>query len=303
MSPEYNIMSLKYYLHEGIKSSWRNRLATLLAFGIIAISFYILGVFLLLSHNLSRVVTNLSDNAILSVFLTREFSEDRIDGIRSRLDASFLVKSCVFISPKKAESEFMTHFPGFVPADIKFKESPFPASFEVRLQDRYIGSDEIQKLIAEIQQLEDVEEVQYDQVWVENLTGIIKIIKILILFLGITLIAASISTISNVIRLAIYYRKDEIEVMRLVGAELNFIKGPFVMEGMIQGALGAVTALALLLASHRIFLYYIQHVQSFILKGLYPEFFSFFYIIAYILGGLMLGMVGSISSLRKYVIH
>jgi cell division transport system permease protein len=75
------------------------------------------------------------------------------------------------------------------------------------------------------------------------------------------------------------------------------------MEGMIQGGLGAVAALVLLFASHRVFLHYIQNVQNFILKGLQPEFFSHYYIVAYLFGGLLLGMIGSMTSLRKYAIY
>jgi len=296
-------ISLRYFLSEGLKNCWRNRLANVLAIGIMAVSLYILGVFLLLSDNLSRVVGYWRENAVMTVFLVRDVSPESVKALQYRLEANFVVASAHFVSADSAREAFSRHFPGLLPPNLIFKQNPFPASFEVRIQENYAVSGQLEKFIDGIERIDTVEEIQYDRNWVENLAAVIKIVRILILFLGITLLAASVSTISNVIRLTVYYRKEEIEVMRLVGAEQNFIRGPFVVEGMVQGALGALFALSLLLLSHRIFLYYIMRAPNLLLRGLAPHFLPPWYVLAYILGGLFLGLVGSLFCLRKYAVH
>ena len=91
-----------------------------------------------------------------------------------------------------------------------------------------------------------VREIQYDLLWIERLSTGVRLVRGVGAFLGGILVLAAVFTISNVIRLTIYAREDELDIMRLVGATRAYVKGPFVIEGMIQGGLGGLVASLLL---------------------------------------------------------
>src|SRR5262249_45888102 len=124
--------------------------------------------------------------------------------------------------------------------------NPLPASIEVRLQPGPGTGTGVDVLAARLQQLPGVADVRYDRQWLERLLSAIRMIRGVGWQLGSGLTIAAALTVANVVRLALYARRDELDIMQLVGAPQAFIQGPFVMEGVLQGGIGAVVALVAL---------------------------------------------------------
>jgi cell division transport system permease protein len=119
----------------------------------------------------------------------------------------------------------------------------------VNLKVGHQSAAEVERLAEAFAEVPGVHEIQYDLLWVERLATGVRLVRGLGTFLGGILVLAGIFTISNVIRLTIYAREDELDIMRLVGATQAYVKGPFVAEGMIQGGVGGLVAAGLLWAA------------------------------------------------------
>jgi cell division transport system permease protein len=111
----------------------------------------------------------------------------------------------------------------------------------------------VQRLVTEFSRAPGVEDVQYDMLWIQRLSDAVRLIRVAGVSLGIILALAGVFTISNVIRLTVYARQDELDIMRLVGATNAYVRGPFVAEGMLLGALGGIVSVLLLWAAVRFF--------------------------------------------------
>src|SRR5262249_61987512 len=112
--------------------------------------------------------------------------------------------------------------------------TPPPASLEVTLKPGHQSPEEVSRLVHAYEHAPGVEEVQYDLLWIQRLATAVRLMRGVGAFLGGILVLAGVFTISNVIRLTLYARQDELDIMRLVGATRAYVKGPFVVEGMIQ---------------------------------------------------------------------
>jgi cell division transport system permease protein len=161
--------------------------------------------------------------------------------------------------------------------------------------------EEVHRLARELGSRPGVTEVDYDLLWVERLTAIIDLVRALGFFIGGALLVASIFTIFNVIKLTVYGRHEEIGIMRLVGATHAYIRGPFLVEGMLQGGLGGLAALTLLYAAYELLLR--QALESFRLLASadWLRFLSPNAWVGVVLGGMMVGLIGSALSIRKFL--
>ncbi len=142
-----------------------------------------------------------------------------------------------------------------------------------------------------------MEEAQYDLLWIERLSTAVRLVRGLGAFLGGILVLAGVFTISNVIRLTVYARQDELDIMRLVGATRGYVTGPFVVEGMIQGALGGAISVAMLWVAFRVLAR--DAVAASDLLGRAAVFLPPAVCVVIVLGGMAVGVVGSLISLGR----
>jgi cell division transport system permease protein len=127
--------------------------------------------------------------------------------------------------------------------------NPLPASLEVRLHPGPGVSSGVDELAARMRQMAGVADVRYDRQWLTRVLSTINVIRGVGLVLGAVLTIAAALTVANVVRLALYARRDELDIMNLVGAPQAYVRGPFVMEGVLQGGIGALVALLALAAA------------------------------------------------------
>jgi cell division transport system permease protein len=245
------LRALAYFFEEALTSLWRSRLINALSVGTIAVSLFVLGAFLTVASNLNQVVERWTQKVSVTFFLADGLESHIRDSLVNRLRDDPAVESVEVVSREQALERFRTLFRDLRTLPDDLGENPFPASLEVALRAGKQSPDEVRRLVSAFEKAPGVQEVQYDLLWIERLSTAARLVRGVGALLGGILVLAGVFTISNVIRLTVYARQDELDIMRLVGATRGYVKGPFVVEGMLQGGLGGLVAVGLLwLAFH-----------------------------------------------------
>lgn len=236
--------ALRYAFDEAILSLWRGRQSGALSTLTIAVALFVLGAFLIATSDLERLGREWNNSAELSVYLADTVTPAQRTAIEKTLAGASAVASQQYLSKADALARFKKTFADLSATLDGVGDNPLPASYEVRL--RGGAGAAVDLLLAEIRQLPGVADVRYDREWLQRLSSVIAMLQGVGLALGALLTIAAALTVANVVRLGLYARRDELDIMQLVGAPQVYIRGPFVMEGTLQGGLGAVVALVVL---------------------------------------------------------
>jgi len=288
-------------LRDAKNNLWQYRARNLLSVTIICLSFLILGVFFSLSNNLKHIADQMSENMVVVFFLSPDVTAKDLSHIEERIKASPSVVRVTYIGRQQAWERFQKNFPELQEILKNLGTNPFPPSFEATLQKGSFRSDDILGFIEEIKNVTGVEDVQFNRDWVQKMQSLSRLARAIGFFLGGILILASFFIISNVIRLNVFARKAEIEILRLVGATNTFIRLPFLIEGITLGILGSLLSLGLLFLLIELFPLYLGHSL-----GALQEIVGFRYLspsqsLSLIVGGAFMGVLGSMSSLSRFL--
>jgi len=239
----------RYAFEEAFASLWRGRQAGLLSTLTIALALFVLGGFLAVTANLERLGAEWSNAAELSVYLKDDITADQRRSLEALLAPSDLVAAHEYVSKPDALARFKQTFGDLAAAVDGVGGNPLPASLEVRLRPGPGVSSRVDELAGRVQQMAGVADVRYDRQWLIRVLSAINVIRGVGFVLGSVLTIAAALTVANVVRLALYARRDELDIMNLVGAPQAYVRGPFVMEGVLQGGIGALVALLALAAA------------------------------------------------------
>jgi cell division transport system permease protein len=237
------IRALRYSLEEAAASLWRGRQSGVLSTGTIALALYVLGGFLIVTTNLQRLGAEWGSAAELSVYLKDDISEADRRAVESALAPNAVVAGHEYVSKAAALERFKKIFGDLAGTMDSLGSNPLPASFEVRLQGGRAGESAVEALGTTLRQLPGVADVRYDSQWLSRLLSAIALVRGMAFAVGAVFSIAAALTVASVVRLALLARGDELEIMQLVGAPQAYLRGPFVVEGVFQGGIGAVVAL------------------------------------------------------------
>lgn len=238
----------RYILLDALANLKRSGWVGLASIATISISFLIIGIFLLLTLRLNAIVMRWREGFQVTVFLEDGITQEQMDLLKKRILNERAVKAISYLSKEEALADFKREFRGQEGLLEGLGENPLPASFQLKIREEYQTPQALKQLAAFLGRLEGVEDVLYGQEWIERLEAAVEILKGLGISIGAVLAVGSLLIVSNTIRLAVYARAEEIEILRLVGATKAYIGVPFFFEGLLQGSLGASLALLLLLA-------------------------------------------------------
>jgi cell division transport system permease protein len=242
--------ALQYFFGEAAESLWRNRRAAVLSMLTIAAGLFVLGFFLMINANIQRIIGRWGDAAELAVYLRDDAQPEQIATLTEMLTKSGIASSVHYLSKDDARREFARDFPDLAPAAASLDRNPFPASLAVRLNSNAQASTgAVDNMVSTLNGAAGVADIRYDRTWLNRLNDTIRVIRGVGLVIVLLMAVASALTVANVVRLAALSRQAEIEIMQLVGAPFAYIRGPFIAEGLIQGGMGAVVAVALLLGA------------------------------------------------------
>jgi cell division transport system permease protein len=249
---------------EAFAQAWasmrRSGRSAIMSIGTITIAFLAFGGFLLVSRNLESMVDRWKEAAELSVYLQDTIDDKARLAVEALLKSHAAVAAVEYVSRPAARDRFRADFPELADVAGSPSENPFPASFEVRLKPGTAAADAGDTLAAELKGHPGVAEVRSDRRWLARVLSLVAIARVGgSVVAGVLLIGAAF-TVAAVVRLSLHARRDEVEIMQLVGAPFSLIRGPFIAEGMLLGGIGAATAFVALWLG-----------QTYLLRSLGPD--------------------------------
>ena len=288
---------LLFFLREAYVNLRRSWKVSLLAVFTITTSLFVGGLFLLLSENLAQLLEDWRRQAKVIVYLRAPLEAAERDDLVQWLDRAEGVAQVRQVSAERARQRFAEIFPSLSDLTLEWSEAPLPASLELSLDPQRSGEGDFPAWLAEVRRHPAVDLVDDDRDWLRQLELLVAVFRGVGLTLGALLLAAATLTIASVIRLTAYLYRDEIAVLRLIGATEFYIRGPFYAEGLVQGAAGGLVALAGLYASYRI----IRPQSDAALMGtvLVGDFLPVPQLLLLLALGSLAGLLGAILSVRR----
>jgi cell division transport system permease protein len=239
--------AFRYFVMEAAASLWRGRRSALLAVMTIAAGLFVLGFFLIVNTNVRQLTARWSESAEFAVFLRDDITPAQLRAVQSLIADSGLAASHQHVTKEQAAQRFAEDFPDLAGSAQRLERNPFPASLDIRLRpDIRTAEDAVENLARTLSSQGGVADVRYDRRWLARLNGVIALVRTIGIVIVALLGIAAALTVANVVRLAAHARRDEIEIMQLVGAPLTYVRGPLVLEGVLQGGAGALLAIVLL---------------------------------------------------------
>lgn len=290
---------IKYLIGEGIRGLFKNKKSTMSTLVIMCAAMFIFGLFFVIGENINEYVKSIADAQGIRVFIENEATEDEIHKIGEAIYDIEGVRNVVLISKEEA-LETMEEWLGPELIEGYRQNNIFPVSYEVTLTDLEL-TQQVQESISQIDKVEDLRSSNEDITLVINIAKGVKIVTAVILIL---LILISTAIISNTIKLAVHARRKEISIMKYVGATNSFIRWPFIVEGIIIGAIAGLLSVAIIGLAYT----YISGKMSEIMLAdmIYLkliEFKDMFNLIltVYLGLGIGIGIIGSSISMKKYL--
>jgi len=286
-------------LEEAIAGLWRARRMTSLSIALITVSIFLVGAFLLAAENLRGVIETVRDETAITVFLKPGATNEDKLALEKTAEESRLVETIRRVSREEAERRFAASWRNLSQAATTLPSSPFPESIELDLKADAVHSEAVPQFLKNLANEKAAEEVQFDVEWIRRLRGAVTLTETGGILLGVFLALGAVFTIANVVRLTILLHRDEIEILRLVGAPEVLIRGPFLLGGLAQGLLGGGAAVGLLFVTFRALLRYVASTQNALLSVFVVRFLTPGVSLGLVAGGLVAGLVGGAFAVRK----
>ena len=232
-----------YALEEALASLWRSGRSALISIGTIAIAFITLGGFLLLSVNAQGMLDRWLEAAEVSVYLQDTATDAERQALEQMLRARPEVAAVEYVSKERALHRFRADFPELGDVTSSLSQNPFPSTLEVRLRTEANADAAAETLAREVSGRAGVGDVRFDRRWLARLLGVVSSARVAAVIVAGILMLGAAFTVGAVVRLSLYARREELEIMALVGAPFSYIRGPFIIEGLLLGGLGAAVAL------------------------------------------------------------
>jgi len=292
-----NFRRLGFHVREalfGIRSTGVMNLATVTT---VALALFILGMVLLFLRNLNMFLDDLRTQYQVTLFLQRDVAVQTRDLLVSRLEADPDILRVTVITRDSALESIRSELSSAGSILPSLKENPLPDCVEFQVRE---GAD-YASLLDRCAKLAGVAEISRGQEWVGKVMQIVRLVR----FVGLTLVlilgTASLLIVANTIKLTVYARRQEIEIMKLVGATNWFIRIPFLFEGFLQGLMGSALAVAILMVGYHVLVVEVARIAPFIqVISDTGELTKLSLQITLL--GVVLGLLGSLLSLRRILV-
>lgn len=286
---------LTFFINEALTSLRRSLLTTFITVTTIALALTLMGAFLFTTMNLEAFLNQMQAEAIITAYISKDISYGEVERFRYKLDKLPEVSKAETITPEEAAKELFSD-----PDDKRLlqiglspAENPLPITVRIYLKD----PARIKQFVSQIKKEPIIDSLSYGEELFEKFSGMSKLLWYVSIFIVILLGLSSMFIVYNTVRLTFFMRREEIIIMKLVGATDWFVRGPFIVEGFIEGFLGSIIATVLLLSGYKIVMAKLSQLIPFFSTGLTIE--QLFKLTAKLfMMGLILGVVGSLLSLR-----
>jgi cell division transport system permease protein len=235
--------TVKNQLKTGMGAVFRKGYVNNVSLLTIALSVFITATFLLFLINVNDMVEDWKKGVRVMVYLDAAVTPDQIHEIEARIQSVAGVQDLTFISKADALAYLKDQLKGQVSLFEDLGENPLPDAFEVRLGSSTMDMDGITATARQFHAISGVESVEYGQVWLSRFLNVFNLFQLVTYGIAGLFFMACVFIIGNTIRLMLYSKREEVEIMRLVGASESFIKKPYYVEGLVIGFLGGILGL------------------------------------------------------------
>lgn len=293
---------LKRGIRDAIKSVFRNFSLSLASISCITITLIIVAISIILSYNVTNFTKEIEKDLTIVVFTSNDATNEDIENIKEKLKKidNIVQKETIYKSKSEVKKEMQQESEIFnsVMEEWNDDANPLKDTFQIKVK----NVEKIKDTAKKIEKIDKVSVVRYGEGMVDKLIVAFNSIQKITYGAVIALILVTIFLIINTIKLTIYSRKREISIMRLVGASNFTIKIPFIIEGMVLGVLGAIVPVLIVLFGYP-YLYETMNGYVFtpLITLINPKPFIFNIIGMIIIIGIIVGMIGSSSAVRKYL--
>jgi cell division transport system permease protein len=288
-----------HHLRRAVQDIRSNRLLNAVAVGTIALSILIIASAMLFFRNADEILNSWQEGVRIMAYLADGLEPGRISSLEQEIERLDGVSDVRFVSKDeglKALRAQMEH-QGSILENLG--GNPLPDALDIRLTAAAQSVASLERLAAQLEALDGIAAVEYGQRWIGRIAQILDLFRLVGYTLGGLFFVAAVFIVGNTIRLTLYSRREEVEIMRLVGATDRFIMVPFYLQSMIQGALGGVMGIGALLAMFtllqarldeglRLYLLNVRFLPTGIVGGV-------------VLGSIIVGCLGCHLSLRQYL--
>jgi cell division transport system permease protein len=293
------VNALALFFKRAMQDILRHRLLNAVTIITIALSVLIVSAFGLFFINVEDVVRSWEKGVRMMAYLKPDTSAAMRKDIEGKLLQMPGVQEVRFTSKEEALETLkaqMIHQKSLLEG---LRGNPLPEAFEIRLSSVSDKDRDLESMATRIEAIPGVEEVEYGRQWIGKVIYFFQLFRLAGLAMGGLFLMATISIVANTIRLLLYSRQAEIEIMRLVGATDRFIKAPFYIEGLIQGFLGAIVGLSVLAGAY----YFISSnmLQSLSAVFFTIRFFSSGTLLAAVACSMLVGWIGCFLSLKQFL--
>lgn len=236
---------MTYALREALAAFRRAPVLTGLAAAMVGLALYVVGLFGIVSHNLGESLDRVESRVEVVAYLRDDVTAAEIEVAVQELRRQPEVDAVVYVSKDSALARARRDLDDFSEVFADLDVNPLPASLELGLREGLRSADAVEQVAGVARAYPFVEDVQYGQEWVGRVYALRRVAAAGSVALGVAFAVVAALMIGTALRIAIFARRDEIYVMRLVGATDGFVRRPFVLEGLLTGLLGAVVALGL----------------------------------------------------------
>lgn len=295
------LRSIRRYFRDAGRGVIRNFSLSIASISCIAITLIVVAISIVLSYNVEKMTEHVSSNISIVLFLDGKTTEEESNKIKTQLENMENIDTVKFKSKKEYAEETKKYDERFSPIVDSWKDENIPLldSFEVTVKD----IETLKDTAALIKKIDNVKSVNYGEEYIESVITIFDVIKKVCIGGVIALILVTAFLIANTIKLAIFSRKTEIEIMRLVGASNMAIKIPFIIEGSFIGLFGSIIPIILTAYGYNSLYNYLggEFFTSSLGKLVEPYPFIIYTSIILLLIGIIVGMFGSQRAVRKYL--
>ena len=285
-------------IRDSVKSIFRNFSLSIASILCTTITLVLVAIAIVITINVNHITDDLEQELTIVVYADADTSDEGLDEIEQEIKKVSTVSNVVAKTKEEWRLEMQSYSDTLNTTLDYLEENPLLDSFIVTVED----VDDLRPTALEIREIENVESANYGEGMVEEIITIFDIIKTITIVMVVALIVVTAFLISNTIKLTIFSRRNEIEIMRLVGSSNTSIKLPFVFEGFLLGILGSIIPIIILIYGYLIMYEKISNSSSLsIIELVRPMPFVLLASLALLLIGCVVGMFGSARAVRKYL--
>ncbi len=291
----------RYFIRRALRNMRQWPVLCTAAILTMAVALATMATFFLVVLNIQGLATSWSEEVQVVAYFQYPPSRNQLAPLIRQVEGFADVKQAIFVSKAEALKRFETRLGNDAGLLEGVSRDLLPASLEITLKSDSRNRDGVARVVAELKKDSRFDDLRFGQEWLERFENFVELLKFVGLILGGFFMFAALFIVSNTIKLTLYARRDELEIMALVGATKRFIQIPFLLEGALQGLVSGLLSLAFLLLSYKLLVQ--QSLKSFWLTpvGFDPVFLNGDQQLILVLCGILLGLLGSLGSLRKFV--